>query len=169
MGGTNTNKQHGFTIVELLIVIVVIGILAAIVIVAYNGVTSRASDNAVKSDLVNLAKEMEVYKATSSEARYPMNNTELYAMNGGVRMSKSSYDVSNNNVVVCFQTNGTAYGILAASKSNNIFYVSSTTKTPTSTSQTNNAGASTICSAIAIPASSWEWMVLGGYWNANVK
>jgi general secretion pathway protein G len=164
-----TNRQHGFTIVELLIVIVVIGILAAIVIVAYNGVTSRASDNAVKSDLVNLAKEMEAYKAVSSEARYPMNNTELYAMNGGIRMSKGAYDVSNNNVVVCFQTNGTAYGILAASKTGNIFYISSTTKTPTSTSQTNNAGASTICPAIAIPASSWEWMVLGGSWNSNVK
>ncbi len=32
------SKQRGFTIVELLIVIVVIGVLAAIVIVAYNGV-----------------------------------------------------------------------------------------------------------------------------------
>lgn len=36
--------QHGFTIVELLIVIVVIGILAAIVIVAYQGVQQRASN-----------------------------------------------------------------------------------------------------------------------------
>ncbi|RYX79148.1 prepilin-type N-terminal cleavage/methylation domain-containing protein [bacterium] len=36
-------NQKGFTIVELLIVIVVIGILAAIVIVAYQGVTARAN------------------------------------------------------------------------------------------------------------------------------
>lgn len=35
-------KQTGFTIVELLIVIVVIGILAAITIVAYNGIQERA-------------------------------------------------------------------------------------------------------------------------------
>jgi len=35
-------KQKGFTIVELLIVIVVIGILAAITIVAFNGVQQRA-------------------------------------------------------------------------------------------------------------------------------
>lgn len=38
-------KQTGFTIVELLIVIVVIGILAAITIVAYNGVQSKAKNN----------------------------------------------------------------------------------------------------------------------------
>lgn len=35
-------KAYGFTIVELLIAIVVIGILAAISIVAYNSVTQRA-------------------------------------------------------------------------------------------------------------------------------
>ena len=42
-------KQSGFTIVELLIVIVVIGILAAITIVAYNGVQARANDTRMKT------------------------------------------------------------------------------------------------------------------------
>jgi prepilin-type N-terminal cleavage/methylation domain-containing protein len=34
--------RQGFTIVELLIVVIVIAILAAITIVAYNGITNRA-------------------------------------------------------------------------------------------------------------------------------
>lgn len=40
------SKNAGFTIVELLIVIVVIGILAAITIVSFNGVQNRAKDTA---------------------------------------------------------------------------------------------------------------------------
>jgi|GEM_PF-811753 len=44
-------KQKGFTIVELLIVIVVIAILVAIVIVAYNGVQRRAAEAKRESDL----------------------------------------------------------------------------------------------------------------------
>lgn len=41
----------GFTIVELLIVVVVIAILASISVVAYTGIQGRASDSAIKSDL----------------------------------------------------------------------------------------------------------------------
>ncbi len=58
-------KDRGFTIVELLIVIVVIGILAAIVIVAYNGVQNRARDSNNKTDAVSLAKVAESVNADS--------------------------------------------------------------------------------------------------------
>lgn len=54
--GMGTQKQKGFTIVELLIVVVVIAILAAITIVAYNGIQNRAKESAVSSDLAQNSK-----------------------------------------------------------------------------------------------------------------
>jgi prepilin-type N-terminal cleavage/methylation domain-containing protein len=50
------NKQSGFTIVELLIVIVVIGILAAITVVAYANVRDRAQASAVANGLNKIEK-----------------------------------------------------------------------------------------------------------------
>lgn len=49
-------QHQGFTIVELLIVIVIIAILAAITMVAYNGIQDKASDAAADSDLANSDK-----------------------------------------------------------------------------------------------------------------
>lgn len=62
-------KQTGFTIVELLIVIVVIGILAAITIVAYNGIQKRASDTRRHSDITIITKALELYYIDNG--RYP--------------------------------------------------------------------------------------------------
>lgn len=55
-------QQSGFTIVELLIVIVVIGILAAITIVAYNGVQNKARTSAVTSALTQAAKKIAIWQ-----------------------------------------------------------------------------------------------------------
>lgn len=44
-------RGKGFTIVELLIVVVVIAILAAITVVSYNGITAQAEDSALKTAL----------------------------------------------------------------------------------------------------------------------
>lgn len=60
-------RQAGFTIVELLIVIVVIAILATISVVAYSGIQNRANDSAVQSDLSNLAKKIQLAAADTGE------------------------------------------------------------------------------------------------------
>lgn len=66
----NIKKQTGFTIVELLIVIVVIGILAAITIVAYNGVQQRARDTLRTDTIAQIVDALEVYK--SENGQYPV-------------------------------------------------------------------------------------------------
>jgi prepilin-type N-terminal cleavage/methylation domain-containing protein len=55
-------QSNGFTIVELLIVIVVIGILAAITIVAYNGVQQRAENNKTIGAVNQSVKLLRLYK-----------------------------------------------------------------------------------------------------------
>lgn len=55
------NRRNGFTIVELLIVIVVIAILAVITIVAYNGVQARARDSQLQSVANSWIKALRLY------------------------------------------------------------------------------------------------------------
>jgi len=70
------NKQSGFTIVELLIVIVVIGILAAISIVAYSGIQQRARDAVRINDISQLQRAIEMYKLEDSTDMYPSVGTD---------------------------------------------------------------------------------------------
>ena len=68
-------KQKGFTIVELLIVIVVIGILAAITVVAYNGIQTRGENSKTISAVSVWAKGLQLYKI--DKGSYPAINTCL--------------------------------------------------------------------------------------------
>ena len=62
-------QQKGFTIVELLIVIVVIGILATLVIVTFTGIQQKARNTKRQTDINAIQSHVEAYKAQSGN--YP--------------------------------------------------------------------------------------------------
>ncbi|MEI7917909.1 MAG: prepilin-type N-terminal cleavage/methylation domain-containing protein [Candidatus Saccharibacteria bacterium] len=103
-------KNRGFTIVELLVVIVVIGILAAITIVSYTGISQRATVASLQSDLTNASNILKLDQVVGSG--YPAS---LAAANSGKGVKSSPGTTLrygfNNNVspqTFCLSaTNGT--------------------------------------------------------------
>lgn len=89
-------RQPGFTIVELLIVIVVIAILAAISIVAYRGIQERARASQASSALVQSKKKLELYKVDATT--YPTTGNLASA---GVIDSDVSYQYSSDGTTYC--------------------------------------------------------------------
>jgi prepilin-type N-terminal cleavage/methylation domain-containing protein len=86
--------RRGFTIVELLIVIVVIGILAAVTIVAYNGISQRATASALQSSLAQANKKLELYMAENSA--YPADLATFQSLLGSTGSTSFQYSVNNS-------------------------------------------------------------------------
>ena len=58
---SNNTFQRGFTLIELMIVIVILGILMGTILPRLTGAQGRARDTAKIADLSNLAQALEVY------------------------------------------------------------------------------------------------------------
>tara|TARA_B100001250_G_C19647158_1_gene720919 strand:- start:413 stop:898 length:486 start_codon:yes stop_codon:yes gene_type:complete len=99
-------KQQGFTIVELLIVVVVIGILAAIVIVAYNGVTQSARNTGYKSDAASIAKLAETYNAQVGS--YPQTAANFSSSSYPGKMPSSIDVIVTSGTVTNTTSSGTS-------------------------------------------------------------
>lgn len=101
-------KNQGFTIVELLIVVVVIAILAAITIVSYNGITNRANAAAAQETATSVQKKAELYNSDCTNP--PATNCKGYPVTLGdmqaSAVSGTSYYLSGN--VNATTTPGTA-------------------------------------------------------------
>lgn len=94
------DSQQGFTIVELLIVIVVIGILAAITIVSYNGITARANLNSAKSNASTFASKAEVYLADGSTGKYPLLAADVQTASD----SGKSFYIASTALTISYST-----------------------------------------------------------------
>ena len=106
---TQSSKQKGFTIVELLIVVVVIAILAAITILSYNGITQRAKTSLIQSDLASSAKTLELFKVASGSDRYPgtIEEGKLKSSNG-VTLGYAANNATSPASFCLYGDNGTS-------------------------------------------------------------
>lgn len=123
-GGVYMKK--GFTIVELLIVVVVIAILAAITIVAYNGIQNQTHDSVVQSELRQMGIKITEYHLRHNDT-YPLANaSQLGGL--GVHPSRESYGShypsgsTFYNFLYCYNNSENKFALFAASRSGNTYY-----------------------------------------------
>lgn len=123
-------QQSGFTVVELIIVIIIIAVLVVISTVAYNGVTRRAHESTIQSDLDALSDRIDLEALDEDE---PPTGGMLSTGTGtattliGIQFTptKNSYDTTVANLYYCKgEINGNIeYAIAAKAKGGANAYV----------------------------------------------
>lgn len=140
-------SQPGFTIVELLIVIVVIGILAAITIVAYNGIQDRARTVALQSDLSQVDQQLKLFQAEAGT--YPATvSTNCTATPDSA--TNKCLKVSSGNTISSYSSpsSGDSYNLTITNASGNLSYV----LTDSQTWATKNLNVGTMIAGTATPS-----------------
>ncbi len=118
-------QQHGFTIVELLVVIVVIGILAAITVVSYTGISQKAIVAMLQSDLGNSAQKLKLYRVEhdaypvtldgSNCPTGPADTNYCLKPSSGNTFAYSSSSPYSSFSLVATNTNGISYYVTDSS------------------------------------------------------
>jgi len=139
-------KQSAFTIVELLVVIVVIGILAAITIVSYTGISNKATVASLQSDLSNAKKQLALYYV--DHGAYPVSiddSTKCPKDSVGTADTRYCLKPSTGNASSYYPTSATySTYLLTANKTN----------TTTIYSVTNDTGPA-IVPTVTIGSQTW--------------
>lgn len=98
MMSPRNHKQAGFTLVELLIVVIILGILAAVVIPQFNSAANESKEAAMASNLATVRQAIEMYKVQHDDAFPPATTGAEF-----VEQLIESTDIDGD-------TTGTTYG-----------------------------------------------------------
>lgn len=163
------SRHSGFTIVELLIVVVIIAILAIITMSAYNGLQKRAQASTISAGLNQAAKKVDLYHVINNN--YPATLADI-----GFTSADTQYQYTSTGTTYC--VTGT-YGTTS-------MYISNSQKNPTqglcpghlsgdslSATYVSNAKSDTDASSYTFPglslgaASSARTIVIAASWRAS--
>lgn len=122
-----TTRDNGFTIVELLVVIVVIGVLASISIVSYVGINQRAIAASLQSDLAVAANQLKMFSvdngqypatiSTNCNTNPDTTTNKCLSPSSGNSISNSNYSSgsSGQSFYLMESNNGTCYDVSSSS------------------------------------------------------
>ena len=65
----STREQRGFTLVELLVVILILGVLAAVVVFSVGGITDHGKNSACLTEVQEVRTAIEAYKAQNNNTK----------------------------------------------------------------------------------------------------
>lgn len=160
-------RAYGFTIVELLIVIVVVAILAALSYVGYTSINNRAHDSAVQADLRQLSQNISLYYAERDV--YPTTLAQIRTY-GIIAVSKDSYadffdGTSSYNYLYCWNNTTKKFALAARSRSGGHFQYRDGRVSPYTGSATLGSASVTICSNLGVDDPSRIWLYDTGAWR----
>lgn len=140
------HRKDGFTIVELLIVIIVIAVLATITIVAFNGVQDRARASAMSADFSNNNKVVKMASA-SAAGNYA---TPLEVLQAGTKLVSSTgiYKLST------FCSSGSGYALAVETTAGNKYY----SLNGGAVTQNNSIDVTNACTSLGIASASKYFM-----------
>lgn len=116
---THNFHQSGFTIVELLIVVVVIAILAAITVVAFSGIQERARQSSALATAQQASTKISAYTIENADS-YPSNLNDVGITNTATASYQYRFDNSSIPKTFC----------LTATSQNISYFVSSSNSSP---------------------------------------
>lgn len=109
-------NQKGFTIIELLVVIVIIGILVALALPNLFAAQARGRDSDRKNEIKNLQQRLETYFNDNGE--YPQPNTAAMVSALGGNATDDEY-VSPRNEAYVYTSDGSSFELYATLENDN--------------------------------------------------
>jgi prepilin-type N-terminal cleavage/methylation domain-containing protein len=149
------NKFNGFTIIELMIVVIVIGILVSISIISYNGLQQSGRDKSILSDIDAVAAEINRYAASNNS----VFGTAVAWYSGGTANANINFMPTAGNVIDVVANSG-SYCIRGYNPSANKNSITN------SYTQESTAGSCTILPASVAAGGSGD-SALVGWWKLN--
>jgi type IV pilus assembly protein PilA len=117
------NIEQGFTVIEFLVVIIIIGILLAIAVPSYLGFRDRAANNAAKASLRAAVPSAEAYYADNG-AYTGMDTAALVAIDSGVSSTLTVASVTTTTYCLTDTVSGKVWSVAGPEPSSTDYHPS---------------------------------------------